>query len=98
GIISILSLLFRIYFLKKVINFNYLIFIRTVLLRVIIVSSLIVLILIKMQDIINYNNFFSIFCYTILIVLILIGLIYFFGINKDEKMFFLSLKSKLIKK
>lgn len=98
GIISILSLLFRIYFLKKVINFNYLIFIRTVLLRVIIVSSLIVLILIKMRDIIDYNNFFSIFCYTILIVLILIGLIYFLGINKDEKMFFLSLKSKLIKK
>lgn len=95
-IISILSLMFRLFFLKNILNFNINKYFTTVLIRVILISIFLYMFFDLLQYyVISINVFNEFLIDTFLIEFLIIGLIMLFGINKNERSFF---KERIIKR
>ena len=95
---SFIALLFRIYFLRIMINLNIKDFFMKVIFRIVLVSALtfIVLSVLKIDKAINIAQLIFQLC---VVSIITIGLIFFIGINKSERSFLLvSIKNKLKKR
>ena len=85
-VISCLSLLFRIYFLHKCLNLSTYIFFKQVIFRIIGVSIISLFLFIFLFHFIFFNNEYILFLTRVLVLFVInIGVIFFFGINKVEK-------------
>lgn len=86
-LISCLSLLFRIYFLNKTMEFNVLYYVKNVIFKILLITAAIVILLNIVQDlnIIQFDGFKEFLSKSILTTLFLIILIYTIGLAKNEK-------------
>jgi O-antigen/teichoic acid export membrane protein len=98
-IISLISLIFRLYFLKISINLSVMEFLTKVILRIILVSIISVIFFLLLEKIINFSdNWLAFFIKSISILTILIFTIAIFGINKTERIFINQIISKKLLK
>ncbi|MDM1094744.1 oligosaccharide flippase family protein [Myroides odoratimimus] len=90
-LITLLTLIFRMFFLKSILNFEILDFLRSVVLRVFYVSIIIILICVLLNDVIyDLNNGMTIIRFgncLFIEVLFLVFIILLIGTNKKEKRF-----------
>ena len=85
-IISLLSLVFRLFFLKYIMRFSILDFFKYVLLRIIIVTILVILFnYFLFQQITMKNSIVYLFINTAIIIFSTISIVYVVGINSIEK-------------
>lgn len=85
-IISIISLQFRLYFLKRIINFDVRMFFKDVLLRILLISLLILIIAIVIKEYMLISNDYIYFLVsTVLLLLSLLILIWSFGLNSGNR-------------
>lgn len=97
-IIYIFALILRIIYLRNLIGFNILHFIKKTILPSLFCSTILFIVVIPTISIIKANSFFE-FCYTTIILLIIEFIIFFtIGLNNEEKKYIHSIiKSKLKK-
>lgn len=96
-VISIIALFFRIYFLKYLIDFPVLVFVRDVIIR----CGVVVIVSISLPLFVKYNldvTYFNLFTVIVLAFVWTIIVMYVIGLNKLEKEFLLKLVRKKIKK
>jgi O-antigen/teichoic acid export membrane protein len=87
-IISCISFLFRIYFLKKYLNLSVFLFFKQVVFRIILVTILSTTVFRFLNSFIFFENDFILFLIkSLTIFIIAVGTIFFLGINKDERKF-----------
>lgn len=87
-LISVFSLIFRLFFYKKCLNISILNFLKQVILKLFIVSFLSVIIILVLNKYIFFENEFILALSKLfIIVFIIIVLIFLLGINNDERFF-----------
>jgi len=87
-LISLFSLMFRLYFLKKSLNISILEFMQHVLLRVIVVTTVSLFVFLLLNKFIYFSNdWISFFLKSLLIIFIIMINISVLGINKKERLY-----------
>lgn len=95
-ILSIISLFFRLYFLKKLLDFNIIIFLKEVLAKVVVVVIFSGIIGYGLKLIFIEKTFIKVGAETLIYLILLAGIIYFLVLNQKEKQFIQQLKNKFI--
>jgi len=94
--ISIISLFFRLYYIKKALSFNVSVFLKEVLAKVVLVAVFSLILNYTFDIIFKEKNLLIVGLETLIYLSLLVGFIYFLVLNNNEKQFVLQLKNKII--